>query len=725
MKHALLVLALMGSFTAVAHAVTQTSFRGNLTISGKISLTNTIDTEADITVCASGCDYTTVQAAVTAAVAGDIIEVTAGESFTENIVLPYKEGTDYITVRSSRWRELPPPGFRVNPTDHASLMPRIVATPTGDKLPALRAGVWSYKASHDGVDIDANTLAVDWSDYATPPDGTAVLVSAGLDYTIPAPLVAGTIYYVRDRVGQYSFKLAATLGGEPIDLTSVGSAGEAGDGNRPRITLALNAHHWKITGIEFTVLDANSSNYHLVMIGWDESTVASAPHHIDFDHVIIRGRSDAVYGSANCLDLAGSNLSLTDSYISHCKGLEQESHGILMVNTPGPVLIQNNYISAASIGILTGGKESTMPKQVATNITIRRNHIVKQGYYMYKSGAGAPTGACYYGQGSGAFYRDTTPSPNTCANGACYSCQSNATWAIDKTATYRNTNYLSKGGVEFKDCDTCVVENNVIEFIPTGPDGNNSCMMTYETDQGGLYHSISHVTLQNNWCKDTWAGINVIISGGSDVYETKNHDITVQNNLVTGIADFPRLSIHALASDGVGSPLYFRNGQEDVVVDHNTFRGGGSSLPSISLLFVQGPSGFGSLVPSYIKNNLLVAGTNGIWVESPESTYCTRFGTYFGTASSPKYFANNVFFGTAFDDRYGACNPVANLAILASESSVGFVSSTNHRLQSTSPFSAACESGCQFEATDNTDMGADIDALETLIDGVVEGVPAS
>lgn len=41
--------------------------------------------------------------------------------------------------------------------------------------------------------------------------------------TVPAPLVAGTIYYVRDATTD-TFKVAATSGGVAIDLTAVGSA---------------------------------------------------------------------------------------------------------------------------------------------------------------------------------------------------------------------------------------------------------------------------------------------------------------------------------------------------------------------------------------------------------------------------------------------------------------------------------------------------------------------
>ena len=58
---------------------------------------------ADRTVCASGCQYTTVQAAVDAAVPGDVILLRAGETFFGNVTLRAKSAsaTEFITIRSS------------------------------------------------------------------------------------------------------------------------------------------------------------------------------------------------------------------------------------------------------------------------------------------------------------------------------------------------------------------------------------------------------------------------------------------------------------------------------------------------------------------------------------------------------------------------------------------------------------------------------------------------
>ena len=87
------------------------------------------------------------QAALNAALPGQIIELEAGATFAAppgGFVLPAKATPDpvppgwnpWIYIRSSAYASLPPPGTRVSP-DQAGLMPRIV---TQDDLPAIRTG---------------------------------------------------------------------------------------------------------------------------------------------------------------------------------------------------------------------------------------------------------------------------------------------------------------------------------------------------------------------------------------------------------------------------------------------------------------------------------------------------------------------------------------------------------------------------------------------------------
>lgn len=101
----------------------------------------------DRTVCASGCDYTTVQAAVTAANGGDRIVLTAGETFTEEITLPAKSGV--VTLTSSGTL----PNRLIAPGDAAQL----ATIASGTNAAALVFPSTSTNWIVDGVRFLANT----------------------------------------------------------------------------------------------------------------------------------------------------------------------------------------------------------------------------------------------------------------------------------------------------------------------------------------------------------------------------------------------------------------------------------------------------------------------------------------------------------------------------------------------------------------------------------------
>src|SRR5918999_229638 len=70
------------------------------------------------TVCASGCQYTSVQTAIDQAAPGDVILLRAGQTFTGNLVLRAKSSTStaFITIKSDApASSLPADGVRLVP----------------------------------------------------------------------------------------------------------------------------------------------------------------------------------------------------------------------------------------------------------------------------------------------------------------------------------------------------------------------------------------------------------------------------------------------------------------------------------------------------------------------------------------------------------------------------------------------------------------------------------
>lgn len=93
----------------------------------------------------------------------------------------------------------------------------------GDVVAELPIGaIISPGAITAGADATANTLESDGHGLETDMPVTVRSVDGAADAELPAPLVAGTTYYVI-RVTNALFKLAATAGGSAIDLTTEGT----------------------------------------------------------------------------------------------------------------------------------------------------------------------------------------------------------------------------------------------------------------------------------------------------------------------------------------------------------------------------------------------------------------------------------------------------------------------------------------------------------------------
>lgn len=226
---------------------------------------------ATITVGPSGRDYTTVQAAVNAAAAGDTVVLDAGETFTENVELPE--------------------------TQHASA---VVVTSSGT-IPERRMTA-----------ADASSLAT--------------IKGAGA--------VAGVI------VHGYGVK------------------------------------NWIFRGINFANPEAHTFYGVLVEVkdlgggSYRDSDAITLDRCVFVGHASFEMRAFAY--------LNGSNMTVDRCHIENVRNAGNESKGFLMKYGPGPALITNNFIEAASINVLFGGGDSLTESRIPNNITVERNHLFKR-----------------------------------------------------------------------------------------------------------------------------------------------------------------------------------------------------------------------------------------------------------------------------------------------------------------------------------------------------------
>ena len=117
------------------------------------TLDATYNRAADIFVAAGG----DVQAAIDAALPGQIIELEAGATFTGNFTLPNKTGDDWIYIRTSDYANLPAPGTRIDPTD-ASHMAHLVST---NKTSLLLSDANAHNFRFIGIEFENTYAATD------------------------------------------------------------------------------------------------------------------------------------------------------------------------------------------------------------------------------------------------------------------------------------------------------------------------------------------------------------------------------------------------------------------------------------------------------------------------------------------------------------------------------------------------------------------------------------
>jgi len=137
---------------------------------------------------------------------------------------------------------------------------------------------------------------------------------------------------------------------------------------------APGAHHWDIRFLEFPATQGGFGD--ILQIGDGSSaqnTLAKVPHHLVLNHVYVHG--DPSIGQKRGIALNAAHVTISDSYISDCKGVGQDTQAIGGWNGPGPYVIENNYLEGAGENVLIGGSDPAIPNLVADGVTVRRNYF--------------------------------------------------------------------------------------------------------------------------------------------------------------------------------------------------------------------------------------------------------------------------------------------------------------------------------------------------------------
>ena len=142
----------------------------------------------------------------------------------------------------------------------------------------------------------------------------------------------------------------------------------------PALKTAAGASYYRIVGVAFEA-NQNGSGDIIVLGSASQTTLDQVPHHIEIDRVLMAG--DPAAGQKRGISANAAHVLITSSDIRDIKAAGQDSQAIAAWNTPGPIVIRNNYLEAAGENILIGGAHITLPGSIPSDLTIEDNVLTK------------------------------------------------------------------------------------------------------------------------------------------------------------------------------------------------------------------------------------------------------------------------------------------------------------------------------------------------------------
>jgi len=528
------------------------------------------------------------------------------------------------------------------------------------------------------------------------------------------------------------------------------------------LTAAPGAHHWRLQLLQFR---ANARGFGDVVAlgsgGSDQSTLASVPHDLALERLLILG--DPVIGQKRGVGLNSASTTIRDCYIADIKGVGFDAQAIAGWNGPGPFVVVNNYLEASGENFMLGGASPKIANMIPGQLTFTGNHVSKpaswkQGILTTPSPvAGAsdslgalPAGTYYYvvvaalptAQDTWAWSGKSTEVAVSVPTGG----RVTLTWTGDPKAksfrVYRGTasgaqdrffdatggSFVDTGSVtptgldsgswlgqptrwsvknlfELKEVDHALVDGNVFENVWQESQSGYAILFTPRNqDNTSPWIYVRDVTFSNNVIRHAGAGVQVLgyddqVTATTSSQQTQR--IRLVNNLFwdVGTPDY----------SGAGRFLLLAHGPSDVTVDHNTIVQGGDAV------YAYGKSnGVTDTAATFVfTNNLVKHNTYGI----------NGDGQSTGWAAINAYLPGAVISGNAFACPVGgsACSatryPGGNIFSTEADWLAQFVDAArgDFRLTSGSRYRTA--------AVDGGAIGADIEALSGVTQAVIRVRP--
>jgi Right handed beta helix region len=273
--------------------------------------------------------------------------------------------------------------------------------------------------------------------------------------------------------------------------------------NTPAIQTAWGAHHWTLMLLEIAGTGGNDV---MTLGDGNQTQLSQVAHDLVVDRVYLHG--NGVNGQKRGIALNSAATTVTGSYISEIKQIQQDSQAVGGYNGPGPFTITNNYLEAAAENIMFGGADPGIPGLVPSDIVISDNFITK------------PT-------------------------------------------AWRTQDWSTKNLLELKNARRVTITRNTFEYNWQGGQSGWAIVLTVRNQDGGCpWCQVDHVTFEQNVVRHVAGGFQIL--GYDYNYPSQQtHAIVIRNNLFVDV-DTQKWGGSGYLALIVGQP-------REITFDHNTF----------------------------------------------------------------------------------------------------------------------------------------------------------
>lgn len=282
---------------------------------------------------------------------------------------------------------------------------------------------------------------------------------------------------------------------------------EGSAGWQPALLTAPSASHWRLMGVEITQQDGQK-NGGILRLGRGDHNTSNMASHIFIDRSWVHGTTNL--DSKRCIELNSAHSAVVDSYVSDCHAVGVATQAVVTWNSPGPIKLANNYLSASGINVLFGGADPSISGLVPSDIEMRGNHLHKP-----------------------------------------------LSW-------FQSDRWQVKNLFEIKDVRRILVEGNVMENNWRDAQQGRAIVIKSNNQDGGQTWGVAeHMTFRYNLIRNTPAGFVVLR------HSTSGHPAGQTNNLLIEHNVIDKLGSNASDAVGSGAGILLVDGPLGVTIRNN------------------------------------------------------------------------------------------------------------------------------------------------------------